>query len=217
MIKHSLKLLIAAATITAAANVSAESVKCLTLSTTVKTAVAAKKSSVLELVSTYIGQNESCACEVVKAAITASDAKPQLVADITETAIIAAPSQMRLIGQCAVAVAPDAFDKVQAVLDTYSNVGGSSYSADSHSSKGSDEKSAKDGVGSNSGFGDAPANHNPLNLVGQPGLGGGGATGVIANPGGDGIIGAAIPGQGPVVDTTSGPITETPSTTPDGL
>lgn len=161
IIKHSLKTLIAVATIATATHAAAEKTNCLTLANKVTTAVTAKKSNVLELVSNYVSKNESCACEVVKAAITATDAEPKLVADITETAIIAAPDQMRLIGQCAVAVAPDAFKEVQAVLNTYSNVGGSSYETTTHSSKGSD----KDAVASNTGNSDSPSPWaNPLDL-----------------------------------------------------
>jgi len=89
---------------------------CYKLSTAVKKAVAAHPEKVLELVAAQIGQNESCACEVVKAAIVASNADKALVASIVDTAIQSAPSKVRIIGQCAVAVAPDALSEVQSVI-----------------------------------------------------------------------------------------------------
>ena len=42
---------------------------CYTISTSVKTAVAENPEKVLELVAAEVAQNESCACEIVKAAI----------------------------------------------------------------------------------------------------------------------------------------------------
>ena len=91
-------------------------VDCLMLSQTVKHAVAAEQSQVLEIVATQVSAAPGCSCEIVKAAIEGSNAKPATVAAIVETAVTAAPEQMRLISQCAVAVAPDALPQVQAVL-----------------------------------------------------------------------------------------------------
>ena len=114
----------------------ADAPDCNKVSVAVKKAVAAQPDKVLELVAAQVGQNESCACEVVKAAIVASDADKALVANIVNAAITAAPSKLRIIGQCAVAVAPDALAEVQAVVTKMSsNAGDSGYSA-----KGGDEK-----------------------------------------------------------------------------
>ncbi|MFK7910322.1 MAG: hypothetical protein AB8F34_06925 [Akkermansiaceae bacterium] len=111
---------------------------CYQIYTAVKKAVTAQPSKVLELVKTSVAQNESCACEIVKAAIVASDADKKLVAGIVESAISSAPEKVRIIGQCAVAVAPDALAEVQAVVTKYgAGSGDSGYSA-----KGS-EKDAK--------------------------------------------------------------------------
>ena len=108
----------------------AEKTDCYKIYTAVKKAVAAQPAKVLELIATKVAQNESCACEVVKAAIVASDADKKLVAGIVETAVEAAPGKVRIIGQCAVAVAPDALAEVQAVVTKYSAAGGDSgYSA----------------------------------------------------------------------------------------
>ncbi|MBC8126702.1 MAG: hypothetical protein H8M99_06105, partial [Gloeobacteraceae cyanobacterium ES-bin-144] len=91
-------------------------VDCLKLSLAVKFAVKAQESKVLEIVANEVSAAPDCACEVVKAAIEGTEAKPDAVAAIVETAANVAPEQMRLIAQCAVAVAPDALSQVQAVL-----------------------------------------------------------------------------------------------------
>lgn len=91
-------------------------VDCQKLSASVKEAISADQSSVLEVVQTQVSANPGCACEVVKAAIEASNADAAAVASIVESASTAAPEQMRLVSQCAVAVAPDALSNVQAVL-----------------------------------------------------------------------------------------------------
>ncbi|MBT8038543.1 MAG: hypothetical protein KJO21_13495 [Verrucomicrobiae bacterium] len=104
----------------------AEAPDCYKLSSAVKQAVAAHPEKVLELVAAQVAQNESCACEVVKAAIVASGADKQLVAGIVEAAIEVAPSKVRIIGQCAVAVAPDALAEVQAVVTQYGAASGDS-------------------------------------------------------------------------------------------
>ena len=109
------------------------------LSLTVKHDVAAEQSKVLEVVATQVSAAPGCSCEIVKAAIEGSNAKPATVAAIVETAITAAPEQMRLISQCAVAVAPDALPQVQAVLAKLDPNTGKSPGA--HSSK--DAKDAK--------------------------------------------------------------------------
>lgn len=108
----------------------ADAPDCYKLSVAVKKAVTAQPDKVLELVAAQVAQNESCACEVVKAAIVASDADKALVANIVNAAVTAAPSKIRIIGQCAVAVAPDALAEVQAVVTKMSsNAGDSGYSA----------------------------------------------------------------------------------------
>ena len=81
---------------------------------------------VLEVVALQIGHNPSCACEVVKAAIIASEADTALVVEIVEAAIEVAPSSFRIIGQCAIAVAPDALSEVQTIVNKYGAVSGDS-------------------------------------------------------------------------------------------
>jgi hypothetical protein len=89
---------------------------CIQLSRSVKAAVANEPAKVLKIVEENMASAPGCACEVVKAAIEGSAADAKTVAAIVETAIMAAPDQMRLISQCAIAVAPDALAAVQAVL-----------------------------------------------------------------------------------------------------
>lgn len=91
-------------------------VDCLKLSVAVKHAVAAKPATVLEIVEKEVSANPDCACDVVKAAIQASKADNKTVAAIVETAATSAPDKMRLISQCAVAVAPEALADVQGVI-----------------------------------------------------------------------------------------------------
>lgn len=134
--------------------VSAE-VDCLQLSLSVKHAVAAEQSKVLEIVSNEVSSAPGCACEIVKAAIEGSQAKPETVAAIVETAATVAPEKMRLISQCAVAVAPDALTQVQAVLAKLDPNRGES---------GADAKSAKD---SKEPVGEVAAMPNPLDFPGQ--------------------------------------------------
>jgi hypothetical protein len=134
--------------------VSAE-VDCLKLALSVKHAVSAEQSKVLEIVSNEVSAAPGCSCEIVKAAIEGSQANPETVAAIVEAASIAAPEQMRLVSQCAVAVAPDALNKVQAVLAKLDpNRGESAGSA----------KSAKD---SKAPIGEVAAMPNPLDFPGR--------------------------------------------------
>jgi hypothetical protein len=91
-------------------------VDCIGNALTLKHAVATDLSATLQIVEKAVTANPGCACEVVKAAIEGSKASVLLVAAIVETAATAAPEHLRLIAQCALAVAPDAQPNVQAVV-----------------------------------------------------------------------------------------------------
>jgi hypothetical protein len=148
-------------------------VDCLKLAQSVKTAVAADQSLILQVVEKEIAAPPGCACEVVKAAIEGSKADAKLVASIVQTAATAAPQHMRLISQCAVAVAPDALTNVQAVL----------VKLDPNSGESAPTPSAKD---AKAGETVPPVVANPLDF---PGSGiGETAVGVGPNPGGPGGI-----------------------------
>lgn len=150
-------------------------VDCLKLSLTVRHDVAAEQSKVLEIVSKQVSAAPGCSCEIVKAAIEGSHAKPSTVAAIVEAAATAAPEQMRLIGQCAVAVAPDALPQVQAVLAKLDPNRGK---VAAHSSK-----DAKDPIG------EVASMPNPLDFPQQGPLGP-----LASTPGGN--VGPTFGGQG---------------------
>ena len=134
-------------------------VDCIALSLSVKTAVAADQSRVLEIVSNEVVIAPACACEIVKAAIEGSKARVQTVAAIVEAAATAAPDQMRLVSQCAVAVAPDALAAVQAVVAKLDpNLG----------ETGSSAKSSKSAKGEVAEVASTP---NPLDFPGQGPIG----------------------------------------------
>ena len=84
----------------------------------VKKAVAKTPSKVLVIVDDQISKNESCACEIVKAAIEAADAKKDsaLVREIVVTAVNAAQGMAATIAECAVAVSPTSASEIKSGL-----------------------------------------------------------------------------------------------------
>jgi hypothetical protein len=123
----------------------AEDTDCYELSMTVSKAVTASPDLVLVTVQQQVAANPACSCEVVKAAIVASEADRQLVGQIVSTAVEAAPENLRIIAQCAIAVAPDALPEVQAVLAQLDPQGGETGSAKGGYAKGGYAKGAKGG------------------------------------------------------------------------
>ncbi len=132
----------------------AANVDCLELHLAVKNEVSAEQSKVLEIVEARMAASPDCSCEIVKAAIEGAVADSSTVAAIVETAIVAAPEHIRLIAQCAVAVAPDALADVQTVLAKYDPASGEGYSDKS-------AKSAKAPAGEVASIG------NPLDFPGK--------------------------------------------------
>ena len=122
--KKKLKSALTGVLLASAPLASAKAVDCVKASDAVKAAVIADSNNVLEIVATQVAANESCACEIVKAAIVASDADKKTVALIMDAAILEAPDQLRIIAQCAIAIAPDAIAKIQAVLEKYDKAEG---------------------------------------------------------------------------------------------
>ena len=97
------------AAIAASAPLSAQApVDCGRIGRIVSREVRKDSTKVLEVVDKYAKANAQCACEVVKAAIKASNADGKTVGSIVETAGLAAPESLELIAQCAEAAAPDA-------------------------------------------------------------------------------------------------------------
>lgn len=86
-------------------------------------------SRALEIVEKEVAANPQCSCEIVKAAILTTGEDPSLVSGIVVTAINAAPEQMRIISQCAIAVAPDSLAAIQAILAKLDPNGGESASS----------------------------------------------------------------------------------------
>jgi hypothetical protein len=119
---------------------------CPTIGLSVQQRVKLAPSNILEIVEAEITANSSCACEIVKAALTAAGADAALTGQVVEVASTAAPESMRIISQCAIATVPDALSEVQAVLaklDPNSGDGGES-SKSAKSSKSS--KSGKEPI-----------------------------------------------------------------------
>jgi hypothetical protein len=93
-----------------------ESADCQTLALAVSQRIKSDASRILEIVSLEVAANPQCACEIVKSAITSSDADINEVVAIVEAAIHAAPDSMRIIAQCALAASPDSITGVQELL-----------------------------------------------------------------------------------------------------
>lgn len=95
----------------------AEETKCNKVSVVVKKQVSAAPDNVLAIVEREATANSACVCEIVKAAIVATEANGKLVGQIVATAIEAVPDKMSLISRCAIAVAPDALSQILAVVE----------------------------------------------------------------------------------------------------
>jgi hypothetical protein len=91
----------------------------------------------LNLIDREVSASPGCACEIVKAAIMGTGCDDAIVGYIVETAVRAAPENMRMIAQCAIATAPDSIARVQEVMGRLDPGAGESRSA----------KSAKDSKG----------------------------------------------------------------------
>jgi hypothetical protein len=117
---------------------SEKSADCLAVALSVEQRIKLDVAKVLEVVESEVAANPSCACEIVKTAIKASDADVALVASIVETSITAAPDCMRIASQCAIATMPESIAAVQALL---AKLDPNSGNAEVHSSKSA--KSAK--------------------------------------------------------------------------
>lgn len=115
-IKSTFYCAIIAAAVGLSPTIMAEEPDCTKLSDTVKKLVGAKPDHVLEIVERQTAANPTCSCEVVKAAIVATEADRKLVGQIVATAIEAAPDKMSIITSCAIAVAPDALEEIKAIL-----------------------------------------------------------------------------------------------------
>jgi hypothetical protein len=91
-----------------ASKVNAQSGACDDISRDVASAVQKDPSKVLMIVEDALVINEACSCEIIKAAITASQADAALVNQIVQTAISVAPKMSGVIMDCATSVSPGA-------------------------------------------------------------------------------------------------------------
>jgi hypothetical protein len=82
----------------------------------IKSDLSQNKQTLLQTVTSHVSANPELACEIVKTVVRESKCDVATVASIVETAALAAPDQIRMIAQCAVAVAPDSFVEVQQVI-----------------------------------------------------------------------------------------------------
>lgn len=92
----------------------------------VTTLVARDSERTAEIVSDEVAAHQSSSCEIVKAAIQQSRPGAKTVATIVEAAILAAPEHMRITAQCAIAVAPEATEEIQAVVARLDSASGGS-------------------------------------------------------------------------------------------
>lgn len=147
----------------------ASATDCYQISKEAAKQITAAPADVLSIVVNKIQANESCVCEVVKTAIVTTEADKQLVAQIVDAAITAAPKKVSLVSTCALAVAPDAQAEIVKVTSKYSKVAGEGYS-----SKGGDYSSK--GYSSKGGAAPAqaastPESYDPLNFIALDGGG----------------------------------------------
>ena len=82
--------------------------KCDKIAQDVTESVVKEPTKVLMIVEDALVINESCACEIIKAAIIASKADAAMVKQIVQTAVAVAPKMAPVIMDCANSVAPGA-------------------------------------------------------------------------------------------------------------
>lgn len=78
---------------------------CDDIASSVAAAASADNANILEIVDEKVSQNPNCVCEIVKAAISASEAEGKAFGDIVEAAGNAAPDKLQLIVDCSSTVA----------------------------------------------------------------------------------------------------------------
>lgn len=86
--------------------------QCEDITRDVSAAVAKEPGKVLMIIEDALVINEACACEIVKAAITAAQADATLVGQIVQTGISVAPKMAGVITDCAAAISPSSVASV---------------------------------------------------------------------------------------------------------
>lgn len=97
----------------------------------------------LNLIDREVSASPACACEIVKAAILGTDCDDSIVGYIVETAVRAAPEQMRIISQCAIATAPGSLVRVQEVMSRLDPAAGERKAGAKDAKSAKDAKDAK--------------------------------------------------------------------------
>ena len=95
---------------------SAKKIKCTEVIAKLEGEIAKEPARVLLSVEDALNANDSCACQIIKAAIVASKADPKLVGEIVSTAINAAPTAASTIGECALAASPEAASEIKTAM-----------------------------------------------------------------------------------------------------
>lgn len=88
---------------------------CDQISKDVREAVSKDPAKVLMIVEDALVINETCACEIIKAAIIGSGADAAMVQQIVQTALAVAPKMSAIIAECATAVAPGSAEAIAAI------------------------------------------------------------------------------------------------------
>ena len=97
----------------------AQSGGCEDISRDVAVAIQNDPSKTLMIVEDALVINESCACEIIKAAILASQADSAMVNQIVQTGISVAPKMSGVIMDCATAISPAATVSTVAATPSY--------------------------------------------------------------------------------------------------
>lgn len=142
--KNTIKFALVGALLAAAAPVA--SADCYKVSKQAAKEISAQPEQALSILAKKISANKGCACEILKAAIVATEADKKQVAQMVEQAIELVPNKASLLTTCALAVAPDAHVEVMKVAAKYTNknTGDSGSTAKSGAKGGAEEKSGQD-------------------------------------------------------------------------
>lgn len=94
-------------------------VKCDQVAKALSSAItsAGSQAKVLQLMEEALLGASDCACDIVKAAITSSNADQQFVGEIVKTAASAVPTMTPAIAECAMSVSPESGESIRVALE----------------------------------------------------------------------------------------------------
>jgi hypothetical protein len=92
--------------------------KCAEVVAHMEAEIAKEPSRVLLAVEDALNANDTCACSIVKSAITASRADSKLVGEIVSTAINTIPTSASTIGECALTASPESAQEIKTAMQT---------------------------------------------------------------------------------------------------